>query len=282
MGAGTSGLQVRKLGVGYGDDLVLDGIDEPLPPGEVTAIIGPNGCGKSTLLRAMARLLKPTCGAVLLDGCDIQQRPTRQLAKELGLLPQAPTVPEGLTVADLVARGRFPHRGWVGRWTAEDDAHVERALAQTGTAELAHRLVDELSGGQRQRAWIALTLAQDTSTLLLDEPTTYLDLAHQVEVLDLVARLNREEGRTVVMVLHDLNDAGRYADHIIALRDGAVAASGPPAEVLREEVVEAVFGLPCRVLEDPETGTPMVVPAAPRRRHSTASPAAPCSSPDPT
>jgi iron complex transport system ATP-binding protein len=260
--ATRSGLRAERLVAGYGDAAVLDGVDLALPAGRVTAIVGPNGCGKSTLLRTLARLLRPRAGAVLLDGRDVHGQPTRDVARRLGLLPQGPSAPDGLTVAELVARGRFPHRGWLGRWSAEDAAHVERALARTGMGLLRDRPVDELSGGQRQRAWIAMALAQDTPTLLLDEPTTFLDLAHRLEVLELLGALNRAEGRTVVMVLHELADAARHADHVVAMRDGAVVAAGPPAEVVTADVVEAVFGVSCRVLTDPGTGTPIVVPDA--------------------
>jgi iron complex transport system ATP-binding protein len=254
-------LRADRLVAGYGGAPALHEIDLAIPDGHVTAIVGPNGCGKSTLLRTLARLLKPDAGSVVLDGRDIRARPTREVAQRIGILPQGPVAPEGLTVEDLVARGRFPHQGWVRRWSADDDAHVERALAATGTAVLRHRPVDQLSGGQRQRVWIAMTLAQDTATLLLDEPTTFLDLAHQVEVLDLLRDLNRRAGRTIVMVLHDLNDAARYADHVVALRDGVIVAAGEPRDVITEPTVERVFGLRCRVLTDPEAGTPLVVPA---------------------
>jgi iron complex transport system ATP-binding protein len=257
-------LRTEALQVSYGADPVVDGVDLALPAGEITAIIGPNGCGKSTLLRAFARLLAPLAGVVLLDGTDVHRRPTREVARELGLLPQGATAPDGLTVEDLVARGRYPHRGRWRPWSAEDQQHVEAALEQTTMVDLREQLVDELSGGQRQRAWIAMALAQDTPTMLLDEPTTYLDLAHQIEVLDLLAQLNRERGRTIVLVLHDLNEAGRYADRIVAMRAGRIAADGPPAQVLTAATVERVFGLRCQILEDPETGAPLVIPSAGR------------------
>ncbi|NUR24803.1 MAG: ABC transporter ATP-binding protein, partial [Catenulispora sp.] len=227
-----------------------------------TVVIGPNGCGKSTLLRALARLLRPAAGAVLLDGTAIARLPTRQVARTVGLLPQSPTAPDGITVAELVARGRHPHQGLLRRWSDADERATAEAMAATGVADLADRPVDELSGGQRQRVWAAMALAQETPLLLLDEPTTYLDIAHQVEFLDLCARLHEEQGRTLVAVLHDLNQAARYADHLIVLREGRVAASGPPREVVTAELVEEVFGLPCRVIEDPETGGPLVVPRA--------------------
>lgn len=262
----THRLRTEALRVSYGADPVVNGVDLALPAGEITAIIGPNGCGKSTLLRTFARLLAPLTGIVLLDGTDVHRRPTREVARELGLLPQGATSPDGLTVEDLVARGRYPHRGRWRPWSALDQQQVEAALEHTTMRDLRDKLVDELSGGQRQRAWIAMALAQDTPTMLLDEPTTYLDLAHQIEVLDLLSRLNRERGRTIVLVLHDLNEAARYAHRIVAMRDGRISADGPPAKVLTAANVEQVFGLRCQILEDPETGTPLVIPRAHRPR----------------
>ncbi len=253
-------LEARGLSVGYGSREVLHALDCPIPDGLVTAIVGANASGKSTLLRTMARLLKPSAGAVMLDGQAIASLPTREVARRLGFLPQSPTAPEALTVEDLVGRGRFPHQRMGRRVSKEDRAAVDWALEVTDTAVLRERPVDQLSGGQRQRVWIAMALAQDTPILLLDEPTTYLDLSHQLEVLDLLTALNRERGRTVVMVLHDLNQAARYADHLVALRDGLVHAAGPPAEVVDAEMVQAVLGVACRVIPDPVTGTPMVVP----------------------
>lgn len=257
----TSSLLAESLRLSYGDDrVVIDGLDLELPHGAVTTIIGANGSGKSTLLRALARLLRPSAGRVLLDGHDVHRMRTRQLAKRLGLLPQGPVTPEGITVRDLVRRGRTPHTSLLRQWSAADETALVAALAATDLAELADEPVDALSGGQRQRAWLALVIAQGTPLLLLDEPTTFLDIAHQLDVLDLVRRLNREEGRTVVMVLHDLNQACRYADHLVALRDGAVAAAGAPAEVVTEELVAEVFELEARIVPDPVTGTPLVVP----------------------
>lgn len=250
--------------VGYGDRVVVDGLDLALPAGQVSVIIGPNGCGKSTLLRALGRLMRPRAGTVLLDGRRIDRMPSRDVARELGLLPQSPQAPDGLTVGDLVARGRHPHQSWYRQWSPGDAAAIAEALAMTGMTEHAERAVDELSGGQRQRAWISMTLAQGTGIVLLDEPITFLDLAHQVEVLDLVRRLPAERGTTVVMVLHDLNLAARYADRLIAMRDGRVLAEGTPDEVLTEEQVTAVFGLEARVIPDPLTGTPMVLPVPER------------------
>ncbi|MFC5730049.1 MULTISPECIES: ABC transporter ATP-binding protein [Nocardioides] len=259
---GTALHQVRVDGIhaGYGTDTILNGIDLTVPAGAVTAIVGPNGCGKSTLLKTIARVLNPTAGSVLLDGEPVHRLPTRQVAKRLGLLPQSNVVPEQLTVRDLVERGRYPHRGILSAWTDTDHDAVAEALEVTGTASLAGRYVDELSGGQRQRAWIAMVLAQQTPVLLLDEPTTYLDLAHRLEVLRLLRRLNRDRDATVVMVLHDLNEACRYADHIITMRDGAVHACGRPREVVTPELMADVFGVACLTVDDPVTGTPIVVP----------------------
>jgi iron complex transport system ATP-binding protein len=256
----TVRLEARSLAVGYGDRLVVSGLDLDVLSGTVTAVIGPNGCGKSTLLRALGRLLPARSGSVLLDGKRIDRVPTRDVARALAILPQAPQAPEGLTVADLVARGRHPHQAWYRQWSPEDEAAVESALRMTGMESLGASVVDELSGGQRQRAWISMALAQGTDLLLLDEPTTYLDLAHQIDVLDLVRRLHVEGGRTVVMVLHDLNLAARYADRLVAMRDGRIVVSGAPAEVLTEAVLSEVFDLEARVVADPVTGTPMVIP----------------------
>ena len=253
-------LAAAGLSLGYGERLVVDDLSVTIPPGKVTVVVGANACGKSTLLRGLARLLAPRSGAVLLDGADIASRPTKDVARVLGLLPQTPLAPDGITVADLVGRGRYPHQGWLRRWTPDDDAAVANALELTSVLDLAGRSVDELSGGQRQRVWIAMTLAQRTPLLLLDEPTTFLDVAHQVDVLDLLADLNRDLGRTVVMVLHDLNLAARYAHHLVAMKDGRIVAEGAPAEVVTEAVVEEVFGLRSRVVPDPVTGTPLVVP----------------------
>jgi iron complex transport system ATP-binding protein len=253
-------LTVENLTLGYGDRTVVEGLDLVVPPGRITAIVGANACGKSTLLRSMSRLLAPRAGTVLLDGKAVHRMPAKQLARTLGLLPQSPIAPEGITVADLVGRGRHPHQGILSRWNAHDDEAVATALDATDTAALADRAVDELSGGQRQRVWIAMALAQETDLLLLDEPTTFLDVSHQVEVLDLLVDLNRSRGTTVVMVLHDLNLAARYADHLVALAGGAVHASGTPVEVLTEDTVRAVFGLDSRIITDPTSGTPLMLP----------------------
>ncbi|QKV70595.1 MULTISPECIES: ABC transporter ATP-binding protein [Streptomyces] len=258
--AGAARIGAAGLRLEYGDHVVARDLDLSIPDGKVTVLVGPNACGKSTALRALARLLKPAAGSVLLDGRDIAALGARDVALRLALLPQSPAAPDGITVRDLVARGRTPHQRWWRQWSAADEEAVDAALAATGATALAERSLDELSGGQRQRVWIAMALAQDTGVLLLDEPTTYLDLAHQVDVLELVARLNRERGRTVVMVLHELNLACRYADHVIAMRDGTVAAAGPPAEVITPELVREVFGLRAAVITCPVAGTPLVIP----------------------
>ncbi|MFH9752255.1 ABC transporter ATP-binding protein [Streptomyces griseus] len=252
-------LAARGITVGYGGRPVIDALDVAIPPGVVTTIIGPNGCGKSTLLRTLTRLLKPAGGNVVLDGEDIGRLRTRDVAKKLGLLPQAPVAPEGLTVADLVARGRHPHQSWLRQWSSDDADVVRRALAMTGVADLAERPVDSLSGGQRQRVWISMTLAQGTDLLLLDEPTTYLDLAHAIDVLDLVDDLH-ESGCTVVMVLHDLNLATRYSDNLVVMRDGAILAQGHPRDVITAELLYEAFGLQAKVIEDPVGDRPLIVP----------------------
>jgi iron complex transport system ATP-binding protein len=252
-------LHTDGLSLAYDDALIIEGMDLAIPSGQITALVGPNGCGKSTLLRGLARLLAPKSGAAFLDGKAIHRIPTRELAQRLGILPQSPAAPEGLMVRELVAQGRYPHQSWLQQWAAEDEAAVAKALELTGMAELAGRPVDALSGGQRQRAWIAMTLAQETQVILLDEPTTFLDLAHQIEVLQLLERLNRAEGRTIVMVVHDLNHATRHADHIVALRAGAVVASGPPAEVVTPELLRRVFEVEAAVVPDPRSGVPLCV-----------------------
>ncbi|MFG3286607.1 ABC transporter ATP-binding protein [Streptomyces sp. NPDC048111] len=272
----SSRLTASGLTLAYEDRTVVQGLDLAVPDGRVTVIVGPNACGKSTTLRALGRLLKPRGGAVLLDGTELARIPTRKIAQSIGLLPQSPVAPEAITVADLVSRGRQPHQHWWQQWSEADERAVTDAMARTDVASLADRPVDELSGGQRQRVWIAMALAQETDVLLLDEPTTYLDIAHQVEVLDLVRQLNHERGRTVVMVLHDLNQAARYADHLVAMRGGRVVAEGEPGDVVSVGLVREVFGLEAVVIPDPVTGSPLVVPGAPR------TPAAPRgSAPDP-
>jgi iron complex transport system ATP-binding protein len=256
----ASRLEAERITLAYGDRTVVSELSLRVPDQAVTVIVGANACGKSTLLRGLARLLRPTAGAALLDGRAIHELNTREVARTLGLLPQTPVVPEGVTVVDLVARGRHPHQGAFRRWSPDDESAVAEALALTDTLDLAGRHVDELSGGQRQRVWLAMTLAQGTDLLLLDEPTTYLDLAHQIEVLDLLADLNRSRGTTVVMVLHDLGLAARYADHLVAVRDGQVHAQGAPADVVTEALVRDVFDLESRVVTDPVAGTPLIVP----------------------
>lgn len=259
-------LSAQGMSLAYAERTVVDDLSVELPQGQVTMIVGANACGKSTLLRGLARLLKPTHGSVLLDGTDIHKLPAKQVARQLGLLPQAPIAPDGITVSELVGRGRYPHQGWFRKWSTEDDEAVASALAATDTLELSERGVDELSGGQRQRVWIAMALAQQTPLLLLDEPTTYLDMAHQVEVLDLITELNRERGTTVAIVLHELNLAARYGDHLIAMKGGAIVAQGAPSQVVTADLVRDVFGLESVILPDPVTGAPMVVPQG--RHHS--------------
>ena len=261
-------LSARELTLAYDDREVVHELDLAVPDGKVTVIVGPNACGKSTTLRALGRLLKPRSGAVLLDGDALAKLPTKKIAQQVGLLPQTPVAPEAITVADLVARGRQPHQHWWEQWSDEDERAVTEAMERTDVAALAERSVDELSGGQRQRVWIAMAIAQETDILLLDEPTTYLDIAHQVEVLDLVRQLaaptpDSERGRTVVVVLHDLNQAARYADHLVAMKTGRIVAEGAPADVVTEDLVREVFGLECVVVPDPVTGSPLVVPGAP-------------------
>ena len=253
-------LYVDNVSLDYGGATIVDQLSLGVPDGQVTVIVGANACGKSTLLRGLARLLRPSGGSVMLDGEAIHQRSTKEVAKVLGLLPQNPIAPEGVTVVDLVGRGRHPHQSMLRRWSAADDDAVALALTATGTSDLADRMVDELSGGQRQRVWIAMALAQGTDLLLLDEPTTYLDVAHQVEMLDLLADLNAERGTTIVMVLHDLNLSARYAHHLVALKHGQIIAEGVPADVVTEKVVHEVFGLNCQVITDPVSATPLVVP----------------------
>ncbi|MFF2653425.1 ABC transporter ATP-binding protein [Streptomyces sp. NPDC058045] len=259
-------LTAEDVTLGYDQRTIAEHLSVEIPDHSFTVIVGPNACGKSTLLRALARMLKPAAGRVLLDGRAIHSLPAKQVARTLGLLPQSSLAPDGITVGDLVARGRYPHQGLLRQWSGEDERVVTESMTATGVAELAGRRVDELSGGQRQRVWIAMALAQQTPLLLLDEPTTYLDIQHQLDVLDLCAALHEEQGRTLVAVLHDLNHAARYASHLIALRDGRVIAEGAPGEIVTAELVAEVFGLRCRIIEDPETGTPLVVPADRRTR----------------
>jgi len=254
-------LQAAALTLAYDDREVVHDLDLVVPSGRITAVVGANGCGKSTLLRALARLMRPRTGSVLLDGRAIAELSTKAVAKRLAILPQSPLAPDGLAVEDLVARGRYPHQSLFQHWSQQDEAAVEAALDATQMTDLRDRPLDELSGGQRQRAWIAMTLAQETEILLLDEPTTFLDLAHQIEVLDLLSTLVADHGRTVVMVLHDINQACRYADHVVAMRDGRIHAAGAPEDVVDARLVQDVFGLAACVIADPVTGTPLCLPS---------------------
>lgn len=253
-------LSTKGLTLGYGETSIISELDLSIPKGEITVLIGSNGCGKSTLLRSLARLLKPQEGSVVLDGQEIAKMPTRKIAKQLAILPQTSIAPEGLTVLQLVKQGRYPHQSWLQQWSEKDEEAVFGALEATGLTDLAERKVDSLSGGQRQRAWIAMTLAQDTDIILLDEPTTYLDLTHQIDILDLLYDLNQTKKRTIVMVLHDLNLACRYADHIVAIHDRKVYKQGVPNDIITPDLMHAVFGLQCQVTCDPVCGTPLCIP----------------------
>ena len=255
-----SKIQVEKLALAYDEATIIEGLNASIPAGKITSIVGPNGCGKSTLLRALARLMKPRGGAVYLDGAAIFELPTGEVARRLGILPQDPKAPEGLTVRELASQGRYPHQRWFRQWSRDDEQAIERALEITGVLDLADRPLDTLSGGQRQRAWISMALAQETETLLLDEPTTFLDMAHQLEVLQLLDRLNREEGRTILMVLHDLNNASRYSHHMIALSAGKVFAAGPPQQVVTAEVLRKVFHIEADIVTDGRSGVPLCIP----------------------
>jgi iron complex transport system ATP-binding protein len=253
-------LETKSLTLSYGDTIIIDELDLAIPKGEITVFIGSNGCGKSTLLRSLARLLKPHSGSILIEGEMVSKLPTKEIAKQLAILPQGPVAPEGLTVLQLVKQGRYPYQKWYRQWSEEDERIVNNALQATGMEYLADRLVDSLSGGQRQRAWIAMTLAQDTDIILLDEPTTYLDMTHQIEILDLLFELNEKEQRTIVMVLHDLNLACRYAHHLVAIKDKTVYAQGKPEQVISRELVKDVFNMNCEVTVDPLFGTPLCIP----------------------
>lgn len=258
-------LRVERATIGYDERVISEDLSLSIPDGSFTVIVGPNACGKSTLLRGLSRLLKPKEGQVILDGADIRSYKTKEVARRVGLLPQTSIAPDGITVADLVARGRYPHQGLLRQWTEADEEAVARAMEHTAVTDLSGRLVDELSGGQRQRVWVAMALAQHTSILLLDEPTTFLDITHQIELLELFADLNHF-GHTLVAVLHDLNHAARYGTHMIAMKDGQVVAEGAPDQIVTAELVEEVFGLRCLVVPDPVAGTPQVVPLGRSRR----------------
>ncbi len=265
-------LTARKLTLAYqgsslaqrGVSPIVNELDLAIPSGKVTVLIGPNGCGKSTLLKGLARLLKPKIGTVYLNSVSLAKLSTKEIAKSLGILPQSPLAPEGLTVRELVAQGRYPHQTWLQQWSSEDEQITEQALLTTGMVELADRPLNTLSGGQRQRAWIAMTLAQNTNTLLLDEPTTFLDLAHQIELLDLLYELNKTKERTIVMVLHDLNQACRYADHLVVIKGGEIYTQGIPELVITEKTIKEVFGLESKIIRDPVTGTPLCIPLSRR------------------
>jgi ABC-type cobalamin/Fe3+-siderophores transport system ATPase subunit len=253
-------VELKGVTVGYGHEPVSTDLDLAIPSGKLTMIIGPNGCGKSTALRTLARLIRPQAGTVLLNGHDIRELSTRQVARRLGLLPQQSIAPEGIRVAELVARGRHPHQGPFRQWSEADEAAVAEAMDRTGVTAYAGLPVDQLSGGQRQRVWIAMTLAQETPVLLLDEPTTFLDLTHQLEILDLCQHLTRAGDRTIVAVMHDLGHACRYADHLIAMRDGAVTAAGPPTDIVSSDLIRDVFDVEAMIMPDPISRTPLVIP----------------------
>ncbi|WP_214481400.1 ABC transporter ATP-binding protein [Bacillus sp. SM2101] len=259
-------LETKSLTVSYSDSIIIDELDVTIPKGEITVFIGSNGCGKSTLLRSLARLLKPRAGTIFIEQDAIAKLPTKEIAKRLAILPQGPIAPEGLTVLQLVKQGRYPYQSWYRQWSEEDEKLVSQALKATGMEELSDRFVDSLSGGQRQRAWIAMTLAQDTDIILLDEPTTYLDMTHQIEILDLLFELNDIEDRTIIMVLHDLNLACRYAHNVIAIKDKKVFAHGKPEQVINSKLVKEVFQMNCDVTADPLFGTPMCIPHGRGRR----------------
>ncbi|CAI8986612.1 MULTISPECIES: ABC transporter ATP-binding protein [Bacillus] len=253
-------LETKSLTLSYGETTIINELNLEIPKGKITIFIGSNGCGKSTLLRSLARLLKPTSGDILLEDKAIQNMQTKQIARQMAILPQGPQAPEGLTVLQLVKQGRYPYQTWLKQWSEKDEEMVQKALAATGMTEFAERDVHALSGGQRQRAWIAMTLAQDTDIILLDEPTTYLDMTHQIEVLDLLFELNETEQRTIVMVLHDLNLACRYADNIVAIQDKQIYAQGKPEEIVDCKLVRDVFRMDCQIITDPLFGTPLCIP----------------------
>lgn len=256
----THTFQTNNIQAGYDQKTILENINLSIPSNKISIIIGANGSGKSTLLKTLARLIKPTAGQVLLDGKSIYKKPSKELARTLGLLPQSPIVPEGITVADLVGRGRFPHQTFLKGWSKKDYEAVAEALEMMNIAEFADRSIDELSGGQRQRVWIAMALAQQTDILLLDEPTTYLDITYQVEILDLLMDLNKKFGTTIVMVLHDINLSARYADYLFAMKDGSLMAEGAPNDIISSELIKDTFNLDCQVMNDPVSNTPLIVP----------------------
>ncbi|MCQ6278777.1 ABC transporter ATP-binding protein [Bacillus sp. EB600] len=253
-------IETKKLTLSYGDTIIINELNLKIPKGEITVFIGGNGCGKSTLLHSIARLLKPKSGAVLLKGEEIAKLSTKDVAKKMAILPQSPEAPEGLTILQLVKQGRYPYQSWLKQWSIEDEKKVQDALKATGIEHLKDRTVDSLSGGQRQRAWIAMTLAQDTDIILLDEPTTYLDMTHQIEILNLLFELNEKEHRTIVMVLHDINLSCRYAHNIVAIKDQKIFAQGKPEYVINSNLVKNVFGMDCKIMIDPLFGTPMCIP----------------------
>ncbi|TCK92602.1 iron complex transport system ATP-binding protein [Natranaerovirga hydrolytica] len=253
-------LKANDIFSGYDKKIIVNGIDIVVPNNKISVIIGANACGKSTLLKTLSRLIQPESGEIILDGKKISEIPPKQLARTMGLLPQSPIVPEGITVADLVGRGRFPYQSFFKGLSKKDYEAVEEALEIMGITELANHCVDELSGGQRQRVWIAMALAQQTDILLLDEPTTYLDITYQVEILDLLTDLNRKRGTTIVMVLHDINLSARYADYIFALHKGKLIEEGSPSKIITEPLIKQVFDLDCTVIKDPLSGSPFIVP----------------------
>lgn len=255
-----SPLRTHNLSLGYGKTTIIKDFTVEILPNQITVLVGGNGCGKSTLLKSLARLLTPLSGDILLNGDNIHQQSSKEVARRLAILPQGPVAPEGLTVEQLVRQGRYPHQNWLQNWRAEDERLVKKALVDTNMLDFAQRTVDSLSGGQRQRAWIAMALAQDTEILLLDEPTTYLDLTHQIEILDLLFDLNQKHHTTILMVLHDLNLACRYAHQMIALKNGTIHCQGKPEEILNHEMVQTVFGMQCYIGQDPLFGTPMCIP----------------------
>lgn len=257
-------LRGENLTLGYGKKIIARNLSVTIPDGHFTAIIGPNGCGKSTLLRTLSRLMTPVEGSVFLDGEQIQRFASKEVARRIGLLAQNATTPGDITVQELVARGRYPHQPLFTRWRKEDDEAVNRAMQATGITDLALQSVDTLSGGQRQRAWIAMVLAQETSIMLLDEPTTWLDISHQIDLLELLSELNRTQGYTLAAVLHDLNQACRYATHLIALRDGEIVAQGAPKEIVTPDLIARIYGMRCMIIDDPVAGTPLVVPLGKR------------------